>query len=434
MTKNDDLWKELVEKLGIDLDRPLNVLTETQIKVTLGGRRDLRLLVSMDSEAKLANVLRSHGEFVLPKSRTEWAVVRGNGYHELEDPGEAEPFNSKLSISLTTAAYGQGESRFLFHAYNSGLLSHFSGVPAIYPTLAGKGSTPSFHFKVDGHAELDVDGAGMEIDMGFESLAPSVLLFEAKVGWKDTFLVRQLYYPFRAHRDFQEATGHKKVRSFFFVAEPQEETYSIWEYEWSDPEDYEAIRLVRAKRFKIVEQAPSSDFLTNIAADPSVPEFQANDLSKVTELPFLIPQGIDTARKWAAYYGFAPRQGNYYESAARALGLVRSEGGIFTLTEDGKRFVTLSPEQRQTVVAERLLRIPAINSVFALANRHGSAGVGDDDIAGIIRESRGLSGTTPGRRASSIRSYFRWLAQATGTIVVDGKRIYSRRSWDEAGR
>lgn len=268
--------------------------------------------------------------------------------------------------------------------------------------------------------------------MVFESLDPSVLLFEAKVGWKGNFLIRQLYYPYRAHRDFQESTGHKRVRPFFFIAEPESETYSIWEYEWTDPEDYEAIRLVpgRARRYRVEEVSVDADVFTEISPDPNVPEIQANDISKVTTLPFLIPQGIDTAKKWADYYGFAIRQGNYYESAAEVLGLVSSEAGVFVLTELGKKFVTLSPAQRDDLVSSRLLKIPIFNRVFNLAYERGADGVGDSDIAKLIAETRNLSGKTPPRRASSVLSWFRWFGQATGSIVVEGKRVFSRSGWE----
>ena len=41
---------------------------------------------------------------------------------------------------------------------------------------------------------------------------------------------------------------------------------------------------------------------------------------------------------------------------------------------------------------------------------------------------------TPIRRAKSVRSYMRWLGQATGTIVVEGQRIYSREGWGERAK
>jgi len=433
VTKNDDLWAELVEKLSLDLTRPVNFLSETQIKVSLEGRRDLRNLVSMTSLDQLATVLGSKGTFVLPKSRTEWMIVHGKGYEKLDDPGEPAVFRSHLPIRLTTLSYGRGENPFLNHAYHSGLLSHFTGVPALFETISGRSGTTEFRFRVDGSPELRVEqGTQMDIDKGYESEG-DVLLFEAKARPQETFLIRQLYFPYRSHTDFQSRSGHKRVRPFVFVADADAGTYSFWEFGWSDDFDYEAIHSVgKPRRFRIVEKEVAKDLFTELRGRESVPEIQANDLDKVTTLPFLIPQGIDTAKKWVAYYGFGPwpRQGNYYQAAAAALGLVGSENGTFVLTDEGRQFVTMSPDQRDVWVAERLLKIPTINRVFTLAHERGAEGVGDSDIGRIIEATRGLTGKTPTRRASTVRAWFRWLAQATGTVIVEGKRIYSREGWE----
>jgi len=439
VTRNDDLWTKLVERIPIDLSRPVTYLTEDQIKRVLEGeRRDLRNLVSMTSEREWAKVLQPTHSFVLPKSRTEWAVVRGKGYCKLVKPGNPEPFSSRLPIRLTTLSYGRGENPFLSHAYHSGLLDYFSRTTSkLYDTLSGRAGTRAFTFHVDGSPDLAVEqGTQMDIDKGYENTT-EVLLFEAKVGAQETFLIRQLYYPLRSHLIFQQETGHKKVRPFFFVANPDKETYSLWEYEWPEDHinDYEAIQPVGEPRcFRIVEQEVPKDQFTEIPLDKSVPEIQANDLSKVTVLPFLVPQGIDTAKKWAQHYGFARRQGNYYESAAATLGLVRSEAGTFVLTEEGRKFVTLSPQQRDAFVAERLLRIPTFNRVFALAQQRDAEGVGNSEIARIIEDTRSLTGKTPPRRASTVRAWFKWLAQATGTVVVEGQRIYSRMGWEKRAK
>jgi hypothetical protein len=272
----------------------------------------------------------------------------------------------------------------------------------------------------------------MEIDKGYES-ADSVFLFEAKVGKHQTFLTRQLYYPFRAHRDFQRTRDHKRVRPFFFVAEG--ETYSLWEFEWrgEDIEDYEAIRLRKKGRFRIVPAEVPKDWLTDITPNRSVPFFQANNLEMVLELPFLIRQGVNSKAAWGRHYDYNPRQGNYYRAAAEALGLVKNEDGTWTLTEDGRRYVSLRPDERDRFVVERLLEQPLLNAVFNLTNRRGAEGVGDSDIARAIQEVYDLSGNTPLRRASSVRSYFRWVSQATGTVVVEDRRIYSREAWEQRG-
>jgi hypothetical protein len=435
MKSNDDLWAEIVRRLRLNLERPLNTLTETQLKVALGGRKDLRNLVSMTSINDWASPLQEKGVFVLPKSRKEWMLVHGKGYEKLEDPGEPEPFRSRLPIRLSTLTYGRGENPFLNHAYHSGLLSHFTGVSTLFETLSGRSGTSAFRFRVDGSPELRVEkGTQMDIDKGYES-EDAVLLFEAKARPQKSFLIRQLYYPFRSHRDFQQTTGlkPKSIRPFVFVADPEEGTYSLWQFEWPDSEvdDYEAIRFVKARKFRIDDQTPAWDQYTGISPGSSVPEIQANDLGKVTNLPFLIPQGIDTAQKWAEHYGFALRQGNYYQAAAAALGLVTSEEGTFVLTDGGKRFVTLSPPERDKLTAVQLLKVPTINRVFIRAQERGEEGVTDAEIARIIEETQGLQGKTPGRRASTVRSWFRWLAVATGTVVVEQQRIYSRAGWEK---
>lgn len=428
MPTKHDLWETLIDKLGLDVSRPVNYLTATQIKVTI--HEEPRLMASMDSERARPQFLRKNGLFLLPVSRSRYALVRGEGYHELEDPGEPVPYEVRLPFDLTSLAYGRGESRYLLHAYHAGLLSQFSGVPQMYPTVSGKMATGTFHFHVDGSPELEVAKAGMEVDFGFEG-PRDLLLFEGKAAARDTFLVRQLYYPFRT---FREVTS-KRVRPFFFVAEPDEGTYSLWEYEWldDDTDDYEKIHFRSAQRFRLTEGRPPIDALAAVVPDPSLAKVpQADDLEKVVEFPFRIRAGMSSTEEWARLKGIAPRQGQYYREAAEALGLVRYEGRDLGLTDEGRRFVEMPPQQRDDFIALRILRNPIMNAVFHAALARKTAGLGDSDVADIIRRSSHLGGSTPLRRAKTVRSYFVWLAKTTGTVVVERQRIYSRDAWDSA--
>lgn len=424
-----DRWAELINRLGLDITAPINFVTAEQIHVHLGV--EPRLLASMDSGDKVPAVLRDRGVFVLPLSRSRYALVRGRGYHELEDPGEPQPYPARLPVSLTTLAYGRGENRFLLHAYHTGLLSHFAGTPSLYQTVSGKMGTGTFAFRVDGSPELKVHRAGMELDAGFES-SESILLFEGKATPRSDFLVRQLYYPYRT---FREWTPHKAVRSFFFVAEPETTTYSLWEYEWTDEADYESIRCRRTGRFRLEEEAAPGDWLANVVPDPTIDLVpQADDLEKVVELPLLIQSGIATANDWASHYRITPRQGSYYREAAEALGLVRLDEDRFVLTEEGKQYVALPADRREVFVAERLLKNPLLNEIFAIVRQKATEGVGDSEIAKLIERRSHLRGSTPLRRAKSVRSYLRWLGQATGTIVVEDRRVFSREGWEKRNR
>jgi hypothetical protein len=419
-------WAELIEKLHLNISVPVNFVTNRDIHIHLGV--EPRLLASMDSQDKLPTIFRENHVFVVPLSRSRYAMVHGKGYHELEDPGEPTPYHAKLPIPLTTLAYGRGENRFLLHAFHSGLLNRFSGASDFYQTISGKMGTGSFTFRVDGSPALSVTGAGMELDAGFEG-SRDVLLFEGKADARHDFLVRQLYYPYRT---FREWSPRKSVRSFFFVAEPDVSTYSLWEYEWTEPSDYESIRCKSKARYRIQEEEGAADWLASIQRDPDVNIVpQADDLQKVVDLPLLVESGITTAKDWARRYGISPRQGSYYREAAGALKLVDLIDDHFVLTPEGRNFVTLSNQrERELFVAKRLLRNPLMNEVFRRIHEKRGEGLSDAGIAQIIESSSHLRGSTPMRRAKSVRSYMRWLGQATGAVIVEGQRIYSRAAWE----
>jgi hypothetical protein len=428
MPRKQDRWAEIVTKLGLDLTLPVNFLTATQIKVAV--HEEPRLMASMDSEDSLPDVFRKSGIFVLPVSRSKYALVRGSGYHELEDPGKPVDFPVRLPFPLTSLEYGHGESRYLLHAYHSNLLSEFSGVTQLYPTVSGKMASSAFQLRIGGSPPLEIARAGMEIDFGFEG-PDDLLLLEAKAVARKTFLVRQLFYPFRTFRD----QGTKRVRPLFFVADPEAQVYSIWEYCWTDPGDYEAIHLRKARCYRLVEGPTIVERLASVSADRALDKIpQADDLSKVAEFPFLVQKGVRTAVDWSQKKGLTRRQGDYYREATEALGLIRSRAGKFELTEEGRRYVEMTPSDRDEMLAIRILRNPLMNEVFQLALARGSRGIDDETISDLIRQLSPLGGKTPLRRAKTVRSYFGWLAQATGVVVVESRKIYSREGWMTGGQ
>ena len=422
MAKIQDEWLRIVQTMGIDLANPVSHVTAADIKRITG--KEPRLVASMDSEGKLPSVFREKGVFVLPVSGNSYAIIHGKGYHDLEPiESTTEKFHARFPFGLTMLAYGTGESRYLLHAYNSGLLSRFSKVPEMYQTTAGKMRTGKFEFRVDGSPNISVEGAGMEIDMGFEGRT-DVLLFEAKARRVDNFLVRQLYYPLRV----ASSVTRKAVRTFFFVADPKDESYSMWEYLWTDPNDYESIKLVRSARFAVEESEAPVETLEVVEPDPNldiVP--QADDFQKVADFPLLVHTGINTAKKWAQHYGITERQGSYYRESTEAMGLVTSAQGQYVLTNEGRKYVETDQQNRADFLAVCILKIPIMNEVFRYVQRHPDQGLAKDGIAGMIEKKSHLGGSTPARRASTVMSYFRWMARATGTVLVTGSRIYPRK-------
>ena len=74
-----------------------------------------------------------------------------------------------------------------------------------------------------------------------------IVLVEAKNSTTDNTIIRQLYYPFC---QWQHHTN-KKVFTLFFE-KSKDGTYSIWQFEFSDPMNYNSIKLVKSGKFLIV--------------------------------------------------------------------------------------------------------------------------------------------------------------------------------------
>lgn len=414
-------WTDIVKELGIDLNQPLSYVSVDDVKRI--AHEEPRLMAYIDSEKRLPKIFSDYGVFLLPVSSTRYAIVRGKGFHELEPiEGEPQRFQARYPFDMTTVAYGSGETRYLLHAYNSGLLAYFTGVSEMFQTVTGKMATNEFRFKVDDSPEIHVKGAGMDIDFGLEG-RDDVLLFEGKARPRTTFLIRQLYYPYRSVREVTE----KAVRPFFFVADPRTESYNIWEYRFDDPFDYESVTLVRSASFVIEEVEPPLEMLEAVESDSKLDEIpQADDFQKVADFPLHVYSGVVTARQWARNYGITERQGSYYRQAAETMGLVEfGEEGLFRLTREGRRYVKLPAQERADFLAERLLRIPIMNKVFRMVLK-SPKGVGREEIATLIAKTSHLTGATPMRRASTVLSYFRWMGRTTGAVLVREGRIYSR--------
>lgn len=420
MTTKQDKWVDVVREMGFDLSKPLNYVSAIDVKRIT--HEEPRLMASMDTKERLPSIFAERGLFVLPVSNRQYAIVRGRGYQQLEDVGEPRSFESRLPFEMSALAYGTGETGRILHAFHSGVLHDFTAVPEMYQVIGGKSRTGNFDFRVDGSGTISVEGAGMEVDMGFEG-RNSILLIEGKVRRRENFLIRQLYYPYRSFRDFQP----KNVRAFFFVADAG--AFSLWEYRWEDPFDYESIKLSKAESYRLVAENPPVEAFESIEPDPRldiVP--QADDFEKVAELPVLVASGISTPTEWMNHYGISYRQANYYKEAAEAMGLVSAEGGPFVLTTEGKNYVAMEPKERGDYLTSRILRIPIMNRVFHCVQQSRASGMGKQDIAGLIEKTSHLRGSTPPRRASTVLSFFRWMGQSTGAIVVRDGRIYSRSS------
>lgn len=413
--------------LGIDCTEETYVITAKQIKAIT--RIEPRNMAYIDNQEDLPSAFAKCGSFLLPVANGKYVIVKGNGFHALEDPGPPETFEAHLPFPMVTLSGRTGEMQQLDYAYHAGLLSRFSGVAGLRgPTIRGRQFTPAFSFRVDGTKDIPTKGVQIEVDGGYES-QDSILLFEAKIGQPVSFIIRQLYYPYRTWRESGEG---KKVRTFFMTSKPAERIFSLWEYEFTDVNDYESIQRKRSKSFMVMERPfePESFAEVSPAKEHARVIPQADDITKVLEFPFRVAEGLTNSKAIAIYFRFDRRQSSYYREAAEALGLVRLRGNEYELTEIGREYVGLPPDKRNQLFVRLVLELPVMNHVFLLVLQSSRQGVGLAEIADAIRERSHLTGSTPRRRAQTVLAWFRWIEQALGIVRVHRDRIYpSGTAW-----
>ena len=87
-------WKIIIDKLKIDVSKSVNFVTANQIRSIT--QEEPRLMAKMDRYENLPQIFKENNLFLLPISRKEYAIIRGDGYHKLE------PINKKIEIHLTS--------------------------------------------------------------------------------------------------------------------------------------------------------------------------------------------------------------------------------------------------------------------------------------------------------------------------------------------
>ncbi len=418
-------WSAIVQELSLDLSKPVSYVTSRQVKGITG--KEPRIMAKMDSSASLPGVFREHGVFVLPVTNRKYAIVRGQGYHEPEPiESTTRTFPSTFPFEVISPTVGRSEMQFVDLAYNSGLIEHFIGAGSLYLLVRGRKYSPPFDFRVGPSPALHVEGVQVEIDGGFEGESVFVTL-EAKVDHRGDFIVRQLYYPYRFWDEtLRSRDAVKEVRPVFLVYDSRASTYSIWEYRFRDPANYESIELVRSARFNLEWKRLDIRRFEAIQPEESgarrrtVP--QADDVAKIGEMPFLAWLEIDDARKVAAHFDFDPRQSSYYSQAAEALGLIELRGNRYRLTELGLEYIRRSAPERNETLCKLMLKLPLFNEALALMLLDEDRVLRKSQIMDLIR-NRGYTGSTVGRRARTILAWFEWMERTFGLVGVQRDRV-----------
>ena len=252
---NDDSWKKIFDDLKVfehNFDVAPFILSAKQINTscqnfTKPGQKEARILCKHDTREARPKVFVDLGLFILPIKNGNYAIFKGEGYIDIpEVNSEIVIYSSSLDFVLDTSKVGNSEMQHLDFAYASSLIRTFMDDSSLVLTIRGRKFTPSFDFLV-GSYNLKTSSVQTEIDAGYEG-KDKVVLVEAKNSLTKNTIIRQLYYPFK---QWQMKT-EKKVYTLFFEKSKVGNTYSIWKFEFTDPNNYNSIRLVESKRYKII--------------------------------------------------------------------------------------------------------------------------------------------------------------------------------------
>jgi hypothetical protein len=251
---NSKSWLKICNDYKIlehDFNKSPFLLSATQIKKSCQkfketSEKEVRILCKQDTREDRPDVFIGNSLFLLPIKNGFYNIIRGEGYVNIPKiDTKIKMYSSKLDFVLETSKIGNSEMQHLDYAYASSLIRTFMNDSTLVLTIRGRKYTPSFSFNVN-RQEINVKSVQTEVDAGYEG-QEQIVLIEAKSFAVTNVIIRQLFYPYR---QWQEITK-KKVVTLFFEKMTRNNTYSIWQFEFTNPNNYNSIKLVRSEKFKI---------------------------------------------------------------------------------------------------------------------------------------------------------------------------------------
>ena len=255
---SDNSWQKIWDdkKLGShNFDESPVIITAEEIKkscqdFTETHDKEVRILCKQDKREDRPQVFKDNGLFLLPKKNGSYYIIKGEGYVDVPDiTTPIRDYHKQLDFDLESSKVGDSEMQHLDYAYANSLIRTFMKDPSLVLTIRGRKYTPRFHFKVNGF-DIETQSVQTEVDAGYEG-KKQIVLIEAKNSSNTTEIIRQLYYPFR---QWSENTTKKVVPVFFEKRSVNgEDLYYIWQYEFTNVNDYNSIRLVKSERYRIIK-------------------------------------------------------------------------------------------------------------------------------------------------------------------------------------
>lgn len=417
--------KKTVAQLWEDIFVDFKVLEEIEktgfFKITADQIRvykEPRLMAKFDYSRQLPKVFKDNQLGILPIKNGEYIIGKFNLFEKLSDTNYESISIEKVKLPSFIETIDPdniySESNALMVASLSGMFEDAFG-EKFYETIQGKMRTNTFSFNIysdDFENNIEVSGAAIEIDGGYESKS-NVVLVEAKNSMPEDFVIRQLYYPYR----HWSSKITKNIIPVFFVYDNG--VYNLFIYEFENLYNYNSLKLKNIRRYMI-----SNDFsdiekkrlfknnqLVEELPQCEVPLPQADSFSKVIGTLEAFSNGSTTANEIAKELEFDSRQGKYYIDALRYLGLVvkTDDFGKYTLSPLGLEILNYDVKGRNRELILSILKHKPYYDVYKYYLDNNEL-PNKDYIRTIIRKYiPDMSEETVNRRASTIRGWVQWI-------------------------
>ena len=215
VSKNDVAWQFLFEKH--DMLRHIQEKSFFMISAEqINEFREARLMAKNDTKESLPKLFRqyqlninavSNGAYIIFKDPQHKSFLKLPDFKELKP----EPFIPRFPFPLDTLEFSpqMPESRAIDFAHYAGLLQHYCGEKELVLTTRGRSFSDAFELVLSQEiGTVQVDRVQIEVDGGYEG-AEQFLIIEAKSSTRNTFNIRQLFYPLQ---HFKNKTS-KRIRT-----------------------------------------------------------------------------------------------------------------------------------------------------------------------------------------------------------------------------
>lgn len=417
--------KKTVSDLWEDIFKDYNVLSEIKdngwYKISadqIRNYKEPRLMTKFDYSAQLPNIFKNNGLGILPINNGEYIIGKYNMFKNISNTKYEVIEPKKVSlpdfIETIDPDYIYSESNALNVALLSGMIKDAIGEEVV-ETIQGKMRAMGFQFNIDGEDginTIEIQRPAMEIDGGYEG-DNNVVLIEAKNYLPKDFIIRQLYFPYRHWID--KVT--KPITPIFFTYDNG--VYTFFIYKVSDIYNYNSLELVDIKRYIVSNKDSESTKLSILngieviddLSQDEIPFPQADSFNRVLGIVDLIDSQINSASEIAEEYEFDIRQGSYYLSAAKYLGLIDNsiEHGKYELTPQGFMISNLDIRSRNEYLIKMILR----HKVFYYTYKSyidNNIMPSKEEIVNYMKKYTDIKNSeTLNRRSSTVRGWIEWI-------------------------